>query len=131
MDSETLNCDGEKDLQKAINEEFTKKLRDWWGLEASKAVELPNTVKKKWPDDWVDAIEAARDPDKWPEYMAKVEGVPKDFNKYKVTLYDNKENETTETELWGANIYDALKSVDNERYGVIGYRCVMRNKGWC
>jgi len=118
MDSETLNETQTK------NEEFIKQLRNFWGLEASKAVELPNTVKKKWPDDWVDAIEAARDPDKWPEYMAKVEGVPMDFNKYKVTLYDNKENETTETELWGANIYDALKSIDNERYSALGYRCI-------
>jgi hypothetical protein len=118
MDSETLN---EPTIK---NEEFIKQLRDWWGLEASKAVELPNTVKKKWPDDWVDAIEAARDPDKWPEYMAKVEGIPKDFNKYKVTLYDNKENETIETELYGANIYDALKSIDNERYSALGYRCI-------
>jgi len=113
------------------NEELVEKLRNFWGLEAQKAVELPNTVKKKWPDDWVDAIESARDPDKWPEYMAKVEGIPKNFNKYKVTLYDNKENETIETELYGANIYDALKSIDNERYSAVGYRCVWRNKGWC
>jgi hypothetical protein len=127
MDSETLN-----DTQ-AKNEEFIKQLRDWWGLEASKAIEIAmsETDKKKQDSGWVDAIEAARDPNKWPEYMAKVGGIPNNLNKYKVTLYDNKENETTETELWGANIYDALKSVDNERYGVIGYRCVMRNKGWC
>ena len=105
-------------------EELNEKLRNIWQKEAGKAVELPNTVKKKWPDDWVDAIEAARDPDKWPEYMAKVEGIPKNFNKYKVTLYDNKENETIETELYGANIYDALKSIDNERYSALGYRCI-------
>jgi hypothetical protein len=108
-------------------------LRDWWGLEASKAIEIamPETDKKKQDSGWVDAIEAARDPNKWPEYMAKVEGIPKNFNKYKVTLYDNKENETIETELYGANIYDALKSIDNERYSTVGYRCVWRNKGWC
>jgi hypothetical protein len=35
MDSETLN---EPTIK---NEEFIKQLRDWWGLEASKAVELP------------------------------------------------------------------------------------------
>ena len=107
-------------------EEFLDKVRGLMGIEADKAVEmeLPNTVKAKWPDDWVDAIEAARDPDKWPEYMAKVEGIPKNFNKYKVTLYDNKENETIETELYGANIYDALKSIDNERYSALGYRCI-------
>lgn len=101
-------------------EDVVEKLRDWWGVEAEKAVEiaLPNTDQKKQDDGW-------------PEYMAKVEGVPKGFNKYKVTLYDNKENETIETELWGANIYDALKSVDEERYSAVGYRCVMRNKGWC
>ena len=132
MTSKPIVLDSEKLNEPTIkNEEFIKQLRDWWGLEASKAVELPNTGQKKQDDGWVDAIEAARDPNKWPEYMAKVEGIPKDFNKYKVTLYDNKENETIETELWGANIYDAMKSIDNERYGVVGYRCVMRNKGWC
>jgi hypothetical protein len=124
MDSETLNCDGENDLQKAINEEFTKKLRDWWGLEASKAVEIamPETDQKKQDNGWVDAIEAARDPNKWPEFMAKVEGIPWNFKKYKVTLYDMKENETIETELYGADIEDALKAIDRERYGVVAYR---------
>ena len=142
IDSEDLNRysvgrgpDGSllKDEPPINNEEFVQKLRDWWGLEAEKAVEIamPETVKKKQDDGWIDAIEAAREPDKWPEYMAKVEGVPKGFNKYKVTLYDNKKNETIETELCGANIYDALKSVDEERYSAIGYRCIMRNKGWC
>lgn len=29
------------------NEEFIKQLRDWWGLEAQKAVELPNTDKEE------------------------------------------------------------------------------------
>ena len=106
MTSKPIVMDSETLNEPTIsNEEFIKQLRDWWGIEA--------------------------DPNKWPEYMAKVEGIPKDFNKYKVTLYDSKENETIETELWGANIYDALKSIDNERYGVVGYRCVMRNKGWC
>jgi hypothetical protein len=41
MDSETLN---EPPIK---NEEFIKQLRDWWGLEASKAVELPNADKER------------------------------------------------------------------------------------
>ena len=43
LDSETLN-----DTQ-IKNEEFIKQLRDWWGLEAQKAVEIamPETDKKK------------------------------------------------------------------------------------
>jgi len=41
LDSETLN-----DTQ-IKNEEFIKQLRDWWGLEASKAVELPNADKER------------------------------------------------------------------------------------
>ena len=43
MDSETLN---EPPIN---NEEFIKKLRDWWGLEASKAVEIatPDADKKE------------------------------------------------------------------------------------
>ena len=116
MDSETLNETQTK------NEEFIKQLRDWWGLEASKAVELPNTDKKKQDDGWVDAIEAARDPNKWPEYMAKVEGIPNNLNKYKVTLYDIKENETIESWLYGTDIEDALKGIDRERYGVVAHR---------
>ena len=118
MDSETLN-----DTQ-IKNEEFIKQLRDWWGLEASKAIEIamPETDKKKQADGWVDAIEAARDPNKWPEYMAKVEGIPNNLNKYKVTLYDIKENETIESWLYGTDIEDALKGIDRERYGVVAHR---------
>ena len=41
MDSEALN---EPQIK---NEEFIKQLRDWWGLEAQKAVELPNTDKER------------------------------------------------------------------------------------
>jgi hypothetical protein len=41
LDSETLN---EPQIK---NEEFIKQLRDWWGLEASKAVELPNADKER------------------------------------------------------------------------------------
>ena len=43
LDSETLN---EPPIK---NEEFIKQLRDWWGLEAQKAVEIamPETDKKK------------------------------------------------------------------------------------
>ena len=54
IDSEDLNRysvgrgpDGNllKDEPQIKNEEFIKQLRDWWGLEASKAVELPNADK--------------------------------------------------------------------------------------
>jgi hypothetical protein len=41
MDSESLT---EPQIK---NEEFIKQLRDWWGLEASKAVELPNADKER------------------------------------------------------------------------------------
>lgn len=85
MDSETLN---EPQIK---NEEFIKQLRDWWGLEAQKAVEIamPDTAK---------------------------------INKYKVTLYDMKENETIEKDLLGADIEEALSTIDRVRYGVVGYR---------
>jgi hypothetical protein len=56
IDSEDLNRystergpDGKllKDEPPIKNEEFIKQLRDWWGLEASKAVELPNADKER------------------------------------------------------------------------------------
>ena len=92
MDSETLN---EPTIS---NEEFIKQLRDWWGLEASKAVEIamPDADTKKLGDGCV--------------------------HKYKVTLYDMKENKTIEKDLLGTDIEDALKTIDRERYGVVGYR---------
>ena len=92
MDSETLN---EPPIS---NEEFVKKLRDWWGIEASKAIEIamPETDKKKQVNGFV--------------------------HKYKVTLYNMKENETIETDLLGADIEEALSTIDRERYGVVGYR---------
>lgn len=92
MDSETLN---EPQIK---NEEFIKQLRDWWGLEAQKAVEIamPETVKKKQDNGCV--------------------------HKYKVTLYDMKENKTIEKDLLGTDIKDALKTIDETRYGVVGYR---------
>ena len=117
LDSETLNETQTK------NEEFIKQLRDWCGLEASKAVEIamPDTDKKKQDDGWVDAIEAARDPNKWPEYMAKFHGIPWAFKGYKVVLRVVKSNETFETELYGTDIEDALACIDRTRLRVVGY----------
>ena len=107
IDSEDLNRysvgrgpDGNllKDEPTIKNEEFIKQLRDWWGLEASKAVEiaLPDTDQKK-----------------------QVNGC---VHKYKATLYDMKENETVEKDLLGTDIEDALNTIDKTRYGVVGYR---------
>ena len=92
LDSETLN---EPPIN---NEEFVQRLRDWWGIEASKAIEIamPETDKKKQVNGFV--------------------------HKYKVTLYNMKENETIETDLLGADIEEALSTIDRERYGVVGYR---------
>lgn len=92
MDSETLN------EPKISNEEFIQKLRDIWCIEASKAVEIamPDVDKKN-----------------------KSAGC---VHKYKVTLYDMKENETIEKDLLGTDIDDAYNTIDRERYGVVGYR---------
>ena len=92
LDSEALN---EPPIK---NEEFIKQLRDWWGLEASKAIEIamPETDKKKQDNGCV--------------------------HKFKVTLYDIKENKTIEKYLLGTDIKDALKTIDETRYGVVGYR---------
>ena len=82
MDSETLN---EPTIK---NEEFIKQLRDWWGLEAQKAVEIA-----------------------MPE-----------IKKYKVTLYNKITGDTFDAFMDGTDIDDALKAVDRERYGIVGYR---------
>ena len=82
LDSEPLN---EPTIK---NEEFIKQLRDWWGLEASKAVEIA-----------------------MPE-----------IKKYKVTLYNKITGDTFDAFMDGTDIDDALKAVDRERYGVVGYR---------
>ena len=92
MDSETLNETQTK------NEEFIKQLRNFWGLEASKAIEIamPDTDQKKQNNSCV--------------------------HKWIATLYDMKENETTEKYLLGVDIEEALSTIDRVRYGVVGYR---------
>jgi len=92
LDSETLNETQTK------NEEFIKQLRNFWGLEASKAIEIamPDTDQKKQNNSCV--------------------------HKWIATLYDMKENETTEKYLLGVDIEEALSTIDRVRYGVVGYR---------
>ena len=63
MTSQPIVLDSEALNEPQIkNEEFIKQLRDWWGLEA--------------------------DTNKWPDFMMKVNCVPKEWNRYKVTVQD-------------------------------------------
>ena len=63
MTSQPIVLDSETLNEPTIkNEEFIKQLRDWWGLEA--------------------------DTNKWPDFMMKVNCVPKEWNRYRVTVQD-------------------------------------------
>ena len=88
MDSETLN---EPPIS---NEEFVKKLRDWWGLDA--------------------------DTNKWPDFMMKVNCVPKEWNRYRVTVR-NKCGATSTVHEWAPNPGYFINRFKESNYTVLSY----------
>jgi hypothetical protein len=113
MDSESLNCcNWERDENGVLqpsdiicegkeideppikNEEFTQKLRDWWGLDA--------------------------DTNKWPDFMMQVNCVPKEWNRYRVTVR-NKCGATSTVHEWAPNPGYFINKFKESNYTVLSY----------
>jgi hypothetical protein len=88
MDSETLN------EPPIYSEEFNKKLRDWWGLDA--------------------------DTNKWPDFMMQVNCVPKEWNRYRVTVR-NKCGATSTVHEWAPNPGYFINKFKESNYTVLSY----------
>ena len=76
------------------NEEFIKQLRDWWGLDS--------------------------DTNKWPDFMMKVNCVPKEWNRYRVTVR-NKCGATSTVHEWAPNPWYFIKRFNESNYTVLSY----------
>jgi hypothetical protein len=103
IDSEDLNRysvgrgpDGNllKDEPPIYSEEFNKKLRDWWGLDA--------------------------DTNKWPDFMMQVNCVPKEWNRYRVTVR-NKCGATSTVHEWAPNPGYFINKFKESNYTVLSY----------
>jgi hypothetical protein len=103
IDSEDLNRysvgrgpDGNllKDEPPIYSEEFNKKLRDWWGLDA--------------------------DTNKWPDFMMQVNCVRKEWNRYRVTVR-NKCGATSTVHEWAPNPGYFINKFKESNYTVLSY----------